>query len=34
VKDDEAPIVPGCEYLSDGGVNYEDDHNTTMEEDI
>jgi hypothetical protein len=34
VKDDEAPIVPGWEYSSDGGVNDKDDHNTTMEEDI
>jgi hypothetical protein len=34
VKDDESPVFPGWEYLSDGGVNDEDDHNTRMEEDI
>jgi hypothetical protein len=33
-KDDEIPIAPEWEFLSDGGNNDEDEHNTTMEEDI
>jgi hypothetical protein len=32
-KDDENP-VPEWEFSSDGGNNDEDEHNTTMEEDI
>ena len=32
-KDDEKPI-PEWEFSSDGGNNDEDEHNTTMEEDI